>query len=113
MVKIDSVLSQRLMVSHKVWSEYSIKPFGQFIEEQGWGGVADPTGIDPAKYFFIDDMYIRMLFEYGIIVFAVVLILLIFIGHKAIATKQYVLFCSNSHGWSALLYGTPSAGDCI
>ena len=34
MVKIDTVLSQRLMVSHKVWSEYSIKAFGQFIEEQ-------------------------------------------------------------------------------
>ena len=92
MVKIDTVLSQRLMVSHKVWSEYSIKPFGQFIEEQGWGGVADPTGIDPAKYFFIDDMYLRMLFEYGIIVFAVVLILLIVIGHKAIGANQYVLF---------------------
>ena len=39
-------------------------------------------------------MYLRMLFEYGIIVFAVVLILLIFIGHKAIATKQYVLFAA-------------------
>ena len=94
MVKIDSVLSQRLMVSHKVWSEYSIKPFGQFIEEQGWGGVADPTGIDPAKYFFIDDMYLRMLFEYGIIVFAVVLILLVVIGHRAIGAKQYVLFAA-------------------
>ena len=77
-----------------MWSEYFIKPFGQFIEEQGWGGVADPTGIDPAKYFFIDDMYIRMLFEYGIIVFAVVLILLIVIGHKAIGAKQYVLFAA-------------------
>lgn len=50
-----------------------------------------PDRIDPAKYFFIDDMYLRMLFEYGIIVFAVVLILLIFIGHKAIGAKQYVL----------------------
>ena len=86
MVKIDTVLSQRLMVSHKVWSEYSIKAFGQFIEEQGWG--------DPAKYFFIDDMYLRMLFEYGIIVFAVVLILLIVIGHRAIGAKQYVLFAA-------------------
>ena len=94
MVKIDTVLSQRLMVSHKVWSEYSIKAFGQFIEEQGWGGIADPTGIDPAKYFFIDDMYLRMLFEYGIIVFAVVLILLIVIGHRAIGAKQYVLFAA-------------------
>ena len=33
-----------------------------------------------------------MLFEYGIIVFAVVLILLIVIGHKAIGAKQYVFF---------------------
>lgn len=39
-------------------------------------------------------MYLRMLFEYGIIVFAVVLILLIVIGHRAIGAKQYVLFAA-------------------
>ena len=35
-----------------------------------------------------------MLFEYGIIVFAVVLILLVVIGHRAIGAKQYVLFAA-------------------
>ena len=39
-------------------------------------------------------MYLRMLFEYGIIVFAVVLILLIVIGHRVIVAKQYVLFAA-------------------
>ena len=94
MTKIDAALSQRLTVSHRVWNDYGLKLFGQFIEEQGWGGVADPTKIDPAKYFFIDDMYLRMLFEYGIIVFAVMLILLIVISHKAVKAGKYVLFAA-------------------
>lgn len=94
MLKLDSVLSQRLNVSHKVWDNYDLKLFGQWIEEQGWGGTADPTTIDASKYFFIDDMYLRMLFEYGIVIFALMIAVLIIIGHKAIKAEQYVLFAA-------------------
>lgn len=94
MVRLDRLLSQRLQVSNRVWREYDIRLFGQWIEEQGWGGVADPTQIDASKYFYLDDSYIRILFEYGALVFVAAIILMVVIGHKALKTNSIVLFAA-------------------
>ncbi len=92
--KINGWLSIRLSISNIAWNQYKVKLFGQFIPEFGWGGIVDSDGADAAQYFFLDDMYIKALFEYGIIVFAVILIILIVIAHRAVQAEHYILFAA-------------------
>ena len=92
--RINGWLSDRLSISNIAWNQYKVKLFGQSIPEFGWGGIVNTYEVDTASYFFLDDMYIRALFEYGIIVFALMLIILIVIAHRAVQAEHYVLFAA-------------------
>lgn len=76
---INEKLSDRLENSKKGFEINGFNLFGKYIEEIGWGKRV----IERPDYFFLDDSYIRILLEYGIIVFIVVLIILIVISRRA------------------------------
>lgn len=85
--KLNNILNSRLELSARGIDQNGIKPFGQMIDEIGMGGHTE----FPMGYFFLDDSYIRILLEYGIFVFAFILVMLVLVGKKAIANKRFIL----------------------
>lgn len=73
--EIDQLLSSRLYMQEKGFSEYGVRLFGQFIRMAGNGGSVTL----PADYFFIDCSYFYILLQYGIFfllsVFAVYIVI--------------------------------------
>ena len=76
--KLDNLLSLRLQFSKKGIEQYGYTFLGQPIKEVGLGR----TTMHPSNNFFLDDSYLRILLEYGILVFAIVM---------------FVMFISNRH----------------
>ncbi len=76
---INEKLSDRLNNSKTGLDINGFNLFGKYIEEIGWG----KSVVERPDYFFLDDSYIRILLEYGIIVFTVVMIILIVISRRA------------------------------
>ncbi|MFC6260646.1 hypothetical protein [Levilactobacillus fujinensis] len=70
-VKLDSIFTHRLAMGHLALYEYPIRWFGQYISQQGSGGLTFPTGLTPdginLSYFFIDSSYIKMLLGFGVV----------------------------------------------
>jgi len=76
---INEKLSDRLENSKKGFGINGFNLFGKYIEEKGWG----KSVVERPDYFFLDDSYIRILLEYGIIVFVVVMAILIIVSRRA------------------------------
>lgn len=87
MVKIDSFLSNRLIISKVAINSYEYKLFGQYIRESGLGRL---EGIRQ-DYFFLDNSYIRIALLYGVILFLVVMMLFWKQGLRAIQEKRIIL----------------------
>ena len=87
MFKLDNYLSGRLTISNKAIQQYSIKIFGQNISEIGNGRSTEFR----EDYFFLDDSYIRILLEYGLVLFIVMLILLVMMSKKAMRYNRNVI----------------------
>ena len=92
--KINTALSNRIAVSSRALSMYNVKLFGQFIEELGWGGLSDTSNISEEQYFFIDDSYLRILLEYGLFVFIIVIAIFTIILKKSADKRQIILFAA-------------------
>ena len=92
--KINTALSNRIAVSSRALSMYNVKLFGQFIEELGWGGLSDTSNISEKQYFFIDDSYLRILLEYGLFVFIIVIAIFTIILKKSADKRQIILFAA-------------------
>lgn len=60
--EINQLLSDRLYLQVKGFSEYGIRLFGQYIKMAGNGGSI----ILPEEYFFIDCSYFYILLQYGV-----------------------------------------------
>lgn len=90
MVKLNELLSTRLEISKKAFDMYEIKWFGQYIPEIGSGMSIEYK----PDYFFLDDVYIRILLEYGLVLFVVVLLMLVMTSRNAIAEQNYLLVIS-------------------
>lgn len=87
---INHVLSGRLDLGHFALNSHNITMFGQFIPQNGWGGL---SGANPSKdfsYFFIDSSFLRLLLMYGII-FTIVVVLGFVIITKKLLRNQNVL----------------------
>lgn len=87
MVRLDDYLSGRLTISNNAFQEYSIKLFGQTIKEVGHGGSVEWRD----DYFFLDDSYVRILLEYGLLVLIIVLISIAVISKKASEENRFII----------------------
>lgn len=87
MVRINTVLSDRLTITQKAIGLYEYKLFGQNIKEIGFGRSVEIQG----EYFFLDDSYIRIALMYGIVLFIIALVLFYLDGVKAIKDNRIII----------------------
>ena len=82
----NRILSNRLDLNAQAFNNYKITLFGQDISWKGWGGVGHDPDIDLENYTynFVDNSYIRIIFDYGVIPS-----LLIILGYTIILIKNY------------------------
>lgn len=67
-VELDQLLSHRLQLANQAYAKYGIGLLGLDIEWVGWGLTY--AGDKPiGEYNFVDCAYLRILFDYGMIVF--------------------------------------------
>ena len=54
---------------------------------QGNGGTVETQ----TNYFFLDSSYLFILLQYGILIFALILIIILFINYRAQINRDYIL----------------------
>ena len=86
--KLDLKLSYRMLYTSWGIRDYGFSLFGQHVTEYGNG----LTTTYNENYFFIDDSYMRILIEYGIIVFIAVLIIILLMSLRMIKKNQIIWF---------------------
>lgn len=86
-MNLNKILSGRIEISREAIYKYGIKLFGQFIPEVGNGSVVE---IRP-DYFFLDDSYVRILLEYGVVLFIVMLVVLVNFVRRATEKNSYLI----------------------
>lgn len=66
LIKLNSLLSNRLSLGKYGIEEYGFSLFGKYIEMSGWGGL---NGFNKkiSTYFFIDSSFLKITLTYGII----------------------------------------------
>ena len=96
MSTLNSITSQRLKYGKKTFDLYDVQMYGQYVEMWGNGGSTQR----PADYTFIDCSYINILMRFGLLVFAVVLVLITFLMlrnyHNLLIMGMVVLVCLHS-----------------
>lgn len=70
-VKVDDFFTHRLAMGHLALYEYPMRWFGQYVFQQGSGGLSFPTGLTTTganlAYFFIDSSYVKVLLSFGLV----------------------------------------------
>ena len=66
-ISLNNALSGRLQLQMQAFNNYSQTLFGQSIRWQGWGGYGYVVSPEDFVYNYIDNAWILMLFDYGII----------------------------------------------
>ena len=72
-IRADKILNNRVRYATEIIRDYGVKPFGEKIDWQGWGGYGH-TNIEEFEYNFVDDSYIYFLMDNGIIFYFIFLI---------------------------------------
>lgn len=73
---LDRLLTKRIQYMTAGFRNYGVHIFGKYIEWVGFGG-SDNTDSLLESYNFVDNSYARILMNYGILVFILVLVILI------------------------------------
>lgn len=87
LTRLNDLLSGRIEISKTAFDMYDVKLFGQFIQEIGNGYEVEYK----TNYFFLDDSYVRILLEYGIVLFVVVLTICTIMIRHATERKDFLL----------------------
>lgn len=74
---INKILTNRFSQGHKGFERYSIPLLGQEVLMNGYGGAVHQK--EGVEYFFLDCSYINILFQYGILVLGILIILSVWI----------------------------------
>lgn len=86
--RLDLKLGYRLLYTSWAIRDYGLSLFGKTVNEIGNGR----TTVYNNDYYFIDDSYMRIMIEYGMVVFVTILIMLTLISYKMLTHKQIILF---------------------
>ena len=65
--RLDILLSSRLQLTVNAWKKYGLTLFGQQINWKGWGGVGYIISTEEYVYDFVDNAYMQMMFDYGVL----------------------------------------------
>lgn len=87
MSHLNQLLSFRLELSKQGIEKYGLSWLGKMVPEFGFGGLKETT----SDYFFLDDSYIRIGIEYGILVLILVLVILTILIWKGIQNKRLLM----------------------
>lgn len=92
-LKINNLVSGRLMLSHDAFEKYGFSLFGKRVIEHGWGGTHGLAMFknNPAKYFFIDSSYIRVTIFYGTLIMLLIIIAMTIISLRSIHNGLFAL----------------------
>ena len=94
--KLDALFSNRFRMMNEAFDKYGFTWFGEKIEWVGYGGLIDPVASTAGKYNFVDCSYGKVLLDYGIIFFVLVLIGYAVIYHTASKELDYALIIAIS-----------------
>ena len=65
-IYINNILSNRFYYSSLAFRRYGIPLFGENIEWIGWGSVFDLGKVVNFNYFYVDNSYLKTLFDFGL-----------------------------------------------
>ena len=89
---IDNLLSRRLELSFSAFYRYPITTFGTSIKWNGWGGYGYLVEeLEYYDYNFVDSSYVRILFDFGTIMSAIILVAYTLLIEKTFKIKDYWL----------------------
>ena len=91
MKSLDNVLSNRLSISKTMLNEYGVKIFGQYFRQHGYGATTDTIGSRNLDYTYVDMSFIRLVMMFGVVFFAVLLILVFRRMKKYVFRRQYLI----------------------
>lgn len=84
--ELDEILSNRIEFSYRAFEEHEITLFGQDIDWKGWGGVGFDDSIDLKGYTynFVDNSFVRIILDCGVI-----FTIFVIIGYTILLKKSY------------------------
>ncbi|MBM6754495.1 hypothetical protein H5993_06965 [Lactobacillus alvi] len=91
LVKLNHLISGRLLYGRVAFDRYPLSLFGQKIHENGWGASLGPMTKDLDHYFFIDSSYLRLLIIFGITALLATLVIMTKLSWKSIQSNDYAL----------------------
>ena len=98
MQKLNSILEERLALSHKAYINYPPQLFGQYVSWQGAGaGYNGYTSLDSNNYNWVDNFYVKEMIDHGIIyvvllvAFITVALICCFIKHEYLSILLFAL----------------------
>ncbi|MBP5466415.1 MAG: glycosyltransferase [Clostridia bacterium] len=87
--ELNVILSNRLALSVRAFSELDITVFGENINWRGW----DETTINAAgyDYFYVDNAYMKTLFDFGVIGFIITVMGYSFAIYRSLKKEDFLL----------------------
>ena len=99
MTFLDKILSYRLSLGRNAFDRYRILPWGQFVEQHGFGGGVVPK----ENYFFLDSSYVNVFFRHGYILLLVICVIFTHLCIKEYKNKRILhllLLATVTLSWS-------------
>lgn len=109
MVKLNSILNNRLYYGKKAMEVYGIPIWGQNMPMRGNGGSVEKVN----NYFFLDSSYLYVLLQFGLLTLGILLICWCLITFKAMKKKNWAMLiavalisvqCMVEHHIMAIVY---------
>src|SRR5699024_2009460 len=89
--KLDSLLTGRLSLGHIGFKDYNATLYGQFVYQNGWGGLHGAITNYFYIDFYVDSALVRTLLLHGIIAYIFILLLILRNARKFSTNRQYSL----------------------
>lgn len=94
LVMINRFVNNRLIMGHNALLEYGLSLFGEKIEWVGYGGLGYSMASLKGEYNYVDCSYVKVLLDYGVIFFVIILIGYSLVSYRAILKNdRYMCLC--------------------
>lgn len=87
--KINSIFSDRLRLTERAFNEIGVKVFGSDFKWNGWN--QETFGIVGYDYFYVDNSYFKILFDYGLFFFVFIIVVYVLTIRDALKKRDYHL----------------------